>query len=163
MPTTSAAQRIGARVLLLDPEGRVLLVHARDPDEPAHHWWELPSGRVDEGESLESAARRELGEEAGIALEELGRKVFVRESRFVYRGRNHHRVDHVFLARLTGTEKQVQLALSPNEKAGVIERRWWSAADLRRCTDKLLPATLPELLEDVLADRLGNVARVLTD
>lgn len=53
-PTTQAEPpRIGARVLLLDHLNRVLLMHARDPDDPDHHWWELPGGGLDDGESLE--------------------------------------------------------------------------------------------------------------
>jgi hypothetical protein len=31
--------RVGARVLLLDSQDRVLLIHAKDPDDPDHHWW----------------------------------------------------------------------------------------------------------------------------
>ncbi|MGH3871434.1 MAG: hypothetical protein ACRDSR_07970 [Pseudonocardiaceae bacterium] len=44
MPTTTATTpRIGARVLLLDAADRVLLIHALDPQDPGHHWWELPA------------------------------------------------------------------------------------------------------------------------
>jgi hypothetical protein len=51
-----------------------------------------------------------------------------------------------------------QVALKPteNEKAGLIERRWWSATELRHCPDKLLPSNLPELLDDLLAGRLND-------
>lgn len=38
MSHTRVAPRLGARVLLLDPLDRVLLIHARDPDDPGHHW-----------------------------------------------------------------------------------------------------------------------------
>jgi 8-oxo-dGTP pyrophosphatase MutT (NUDIX family) len=71
MPT-KLAPRIGARVLLLDQHDRALLIHARDPDDPVHHWWELPGGGQDPGETLHDAARRELVEETGIQLSELG-------------------------------------------------------------------------------------------
>jgi len=50
----------------------------------------------------------------------------------------------------------VPLKPTENEKAGLIERRWWPAAELRRCQDKLLPGNLPELLDDLLADRLSD-------
>jgi 8-oxo-dGTP pyrophosphatase MutT (NUDIX family) len=42
--------RIGARVLLLNRDDEVLLIHARDPDAPAHHWWELSGGGKEPGE-----------------------------------------------------------------------------------------------------------------
>ncbi|QWF78362.1 NUDIX hydrolase [Amycolatopsis sp. CA-230715] len=161
--TSTATPRIGARVLLLDRDDRVLLIHALDPTDPAHHWWELPGGGLDEGEDLHTAARRELAEESGITLTALGRKLWVRESRFRYQDRDHHRIEHVFLGRTSITAPQVSLQPTENEKAGLIERRWWAADELRQCRDKLLPATLPAHLDDLLADRFSPTPLTLLD
>jgi 8-oxo-dGTP pyrophosphatase MutT (NUDIX family) len=165
MPTTAGATtpRIGARVLLLDATDRVLLIHALDPDDPRRRWWELPGGGLDEGEDLTAAARRELAEETGIVLTELGRKVWVRESRFRYRGRDHHRIEHVFLARTPSTAPRVPLKPTENEKAGLIERQWWSVAALRHCPDLLLPNNLCDLLDDILTGRFSNTHVTLVD
>ena len=160
-PTSTVAPRIGARVLLLDPSDRVLLIHARDPADPEHHWWELPGGGLDERETLRAAARRELVEESGITLATLGRELWVRESRFHYNGREHHRVEHVFLGRTSTTVPQVAPRPTENEEAGLIERRWWSAHELRQCRDRLLPPTLPDLLDDLLADRFARAPLVI--
>ncbi|MGH3754590.1 MAG: NUDIX domain-containing protein [Pseudonocardiaceae bacterium] len=160
--TSTVTPRIGARVLLLDPADRVLLIHALDPANPDHHWWELPGGGLDDGEDLQAAARREAAEETGIMLPALGRELWVRESRFRYKGRDHHRIEHVFLGRTPSTAPQVALQPTENEKAGLIERRWWPADDLRQCTDKLLPAELPALLDDLLAGRLSHTPLTLT-
>ncbi|HEU0086310.1 MAG TPA: NUDIX domain-containing protein [Pseudonocardiaceae bacterium] len=161
-PTSTVTPRIGARVLLLDPAARVLLIHALDPADPGHHWWELPGGGVGDGEDFHAAACREVAEETGIMLTTLGRRLWVRESRFRYKGRDHHRIEHVFLGRTTSAAPQVVLQPTENEKAGLIERRWWSAAELRHCRDKLLPAELPALLDDLLADRLSPTPLTLT-
>ncbi|EWC58667.1 Dihydroneopterin triphosphate pyrophosphohydolase, putative, Actinobacterial type, NudB-like protein [Actinokineospora spheciospongiae] len=160
MPTPTP--RHGARVLLLDPGDRVLLIHARDPDNPTHHWWELPGGGIDPDETPEHAALRELTEETGLTTITLGRHLYTRESRFHYRGTHHHRIDHVYLAHTRTTTPTLAPEHTSNEKAGLIEQRWWNPHDLMATTDKLLPPTLPQLLDDLLHDRLGPLPLSLT-
>lgn len=157
------APRIGARVLLLNQHDHVLLMHARDPDDPSHHWWELPGGGLDDGESLEQAAMREVTEETGIELDHLGPQVWIRESRFRYRNRDHHRIDHVFLARCAGETTTIATKPTENEKLGLIEHAWFTTTGLRACTDKLLPASLPTLLEAIVTGDIPNEPIVLQD
>jgi hypothetical protein len=84
---TAPTLRPGARVLLLDPADRVLLLHATDPTAHTRHWWELPGGGLQPGETTTAACRRELAEETGILLDDIGPCIRVRESRFTYNGR----------------------------------------------------------------------------
>jgi 8-oxo-dGTP pyrophosphatase MutT (NUDIX family) len=156
------APRVGARVLLLDQHDRVLLIHARDPDNPSHHWWELPGGGLDHGETPEQAARREVTEETGIELDQVGPKLWIRESRFRYRNRDHHRIDHVYLATCTHPTPTANTSFTENEKASVIERTWFTATELHTSPDKLLPAELPTLLDAILARQLPEQPLHLT-
>lgn len=155
MPTPTPTPQLGARVLLLDRADRVLLIHACDPDDPDHHWWKLPGGGVDPGETLADTVIREFAEETGIVLEELGPCRWIRETRFRYRNRDHHRREHVFLARPTDTTPTMHTTPTDNERVGLLGRRWWSHADLLDSRDKLLPPALPALLSGILAGQLA--------
>src|SRR5437868_9907047 len=67
MPATAAEQRIVlvSAVALVDADGRVLLAQ-RPAGKPMAGLWEFPGGKVDPGETPETALIRELAEELGI-------------------------------------------------------------------------------------------------
>lgn len=58
------ARKLVVAALVRDPEGRVLLSRRRD-DQPMGGLWELPGGKVEEGEAPADALRREVFEELG--------------------------------------------------------------------------------------------------
>jgi 8-oxo-dGTP diphosphatase len=53
--------------VLIDPDGRFLLT-SRPPGKVYAGYWEFPGGKVEPGESVEQALRRELHEELGITI-----------------------------------------------------------------------------------------------
>jgi 8-oxo-dGTP pyrophosphatase MutT (NUDIX family) len=67
----SVIRRTTGRVLPVDPDGRVLLLHGWDPGRPDEPFWFTVGGAADEGEPLRDAAARELREEAGITVDPL--------------------------------------------------------------------------------------------
>jgi ADP-ribose pyrophosphatase YjhB (NUDIX family) len=62
----------GTSIIPLLEDGRIVLVKRRD-----NQAWGLPGGIVDWGETIETAARRELAEETGLEWEHLQRLVGV--------------------------------------------------------------------------------------
>jgi len=57
-------QRVGAAAIITDGEGRVLLVR----HTYGRKNWELPGGRVEQGESPMDGAVREVQEESGLSV-----------------------------------------------------------------------------------------------
>lgn len=63
--------------------------------------WGLPKGTLDEGESLEEAAVREVSEETGLKVE-IVKKIGVIEYWFAGDGVRYHKWVHHYLMRATG-------------------------------------------------------------
>ncbi|HTJ39498.1 MAG TPA: NUDIX domain-containing protein [Dactylosporangium sp.] len=59
-------ERRVAVVFLVDPEGRLLMQHRDQHARVSPNQWALPGGKIEEGESPEEAARREVREETGL-------------------------------------------------------------------------------------------------
>ena len=55
--------------ILLQPDGRFLLT-SRPPGKVYAGYWEFPGGKLEAGETVEQALRRELHEEIGITIGE---------------------------------------------------------------------------------------------
>jgi 8-oxo-dGTP pyrophosphatase MutT (NUDIX family) len=62
-------RRNTARVLPVDQEGRVLLLHGWDPVRPDVQFWFTIGGAAEPGETLREAAARELQEEVGLTVD----------------------------------------------------------------------------------------------
>ena len=62
-------ERIDVAQALIERAGRVLVVRNRRHEHPAVDFWGLPGGRVEPGETLAAAAKRETREETGLEIE----------------------------------------------------------------------------------------------
>ncbi|MEU4919375.1 NUDIX hydrolase [Streptomyces parvus] len=145
---TSGARKV-ARVVLLDPDGRVLLLHGHEPDDPADTWWFTPGGGLEGDETREQAARRELAEETGITDIELGPLLWTRICSFPFDGRRWDQDEWYYLARTQQTVTAPQ-GLTDLELRSVAGLRWWTSAELLVTRETVYPTRLAELLRTLL-------------
>ena len=135
-------ERDAARVLLIDPDDRVLLI-AYEP-EPGRRIWTAPGGGLDPGESHEDAARRELREELDVTPP-LGPWVWWRQVRFTFRGLTIEQTERWFLARIDALDP----AAAPSGDVGTRGVAWWSTEQFEGTSDELAPAQLAHHLADL--------------
>ena len=148
-------ERLTARVLLFDPEDRILLVRGRaNTAADAPSFWFTVGGGADPGESLEEAARREIAEETGFTQVELGPAVWLRASVFTLAdGETVILKESYFVARCPGGEPSRE-AWEPHEVVLMDDMRWWSLAEIAAAGEMIYPERLRELLPDIAAGRL---------
>jgi ADP-ribose pyrophosphatase YjhB (NUDIX family) len=143
--------RYAARVILLDPQGRVLLMRYDDPPPNGHHW-STPGGGLEPGESYEQAALRELAEETGWTDIELGREVHRRSHQMEWGNHIVYQHERLYLARTDEPARQITGVDAMHESDGICGWRWWSLPELTTTTQKIWPAELADLIRPEPAD-----------
>jgi ADP-ribose pyrophosphatase YjhB (NUDIX family) len=127
--------------MVFDPEGRVLLIRcAVEREHGEFVFWLTPGGEIEEGETPEQAAARELREELGLSVEVVG-PVYTEANQFEHQGEMRDNVDSFFRARCAADEPVLK-GETPDEIAIMKEIRWWSAEEIERSVERMFPADL---------------------
>ena len=148
---TEAVRRRSARVVVIDDTDRMLLLCGGDPARPQYAIWHTPGGGIDPGETPQQAARRELREEVGLQLDELGPVVWHRRLQFSFDGVLYDQHEVYFHVRVVGHDVDPS-GQEPTERRYLTGHAWWGADEIRACTDLVAPPDLADRLEELLAD-----------
>jgi ADP-ribose pyrophosphatase YjhB (NUDIX family) len=141
--------RLAARVILLDPDDRVLLMRY-DDGPPNRRHWATPGGGLNEAEDYPAAARRELAEETGWSdialLAEVRRRTLVME----YAGRLVRQRERLYLARTDQACREIHGVEAMHAADGIAAWRWWTLAELDATAETVWPAGLAALIRKTL-------------
>jgi 8-oxo-dGTP pyrophosphatase MutT (NUDIX family) len=131
-----SSQIIAAGGLVTNPKGEILWIFRRG-------FWDLPKGKLDEGETIQTCAVREVAEETGISNIQLHEMLCFTNHLYFDKYLNEEVVKRTYWFHMT----------IPNMQEGIpqltedIEKIEWLALDkARQCLDHTYP-TILEVLE----------------
>ena len=149
-------RRQTARVLPVNSDGRVLLLHGWDPHHPEAPFWFTICGGAEQGESLRDAATRELREETGIVIDSaaLGEPIAHNTVEFSWNGYDIVQGQTFYAVRVESADVTLD-GLDDWERATTDKYGWPSAEDLGGDERPADPA-IPDLMRAAAASVLDR-------
>jgi 8-oxo-dGTP pyrophosphatase MutT (NUDIX family) len=147
---TAVIERRAARALLI-AEGAVLLIQGCDPARrELGKWWLTPGGGIDDGESIQVAAAREVLEETGLRLEvdQMGPVVATRVAEFEFDEQEFRQTEWFFAVTVDPFTPHGD-GWEEIERKALFGYRWWTVEQLETTDELIYPIELAGLLRIV--------------
>jgi ADP-ribose pyrophosphatase YjhB (NUDIX family) len=144
--------RLAARVIVLDPEDRVLLFRYDDGPPNGSHWC-TPGGGLNDGEAYLEGARRELAEETGWTDVPLSGEVYRRTLTMEYADEIVRQHERFFLGRTEPARRELgeyDGLAAMHTSDGIAAWRWWTLAELDTTDEVIWPQGLAGLVRSLL-------------
>ncbi len=152
MSQAGLVRRTAGRILLVDDQERVLLIHDRiDLDVTDSHWI-APGGGLESGETPAEAAVREVYEETGIRVELPSDEpaMYIERVQYTFAGHDFDQTNHYYLVRVPSGLPVQAAANTEFEKVVAIGHRWWTLPELAASDVRREPVTMVELIRQTI-------------
>jgi ADP-ribose pyrophosphatase YjhB (NUDIX family) len=141
--------RRAGRVIVLDPDDRVLLFRYDDGPPNGRHWC-TPGGGLNDGEDYVAGARRELAEETGWTDVLPGDEVYQRTLTMEYADAIVRQDERFFLARVAVARRGLGEVAAMHVSDGIAAWHWWTLAELDATDEVIWPAGLADLIRRLI-------------
>lgn len=155
--------RCAARVVLMNTQGAVFLLKAKDLGDSSKTWWMTCGGGEEMGELPAQTAARELAEETGIECEptELVGPLAHRRAVMEFTSHTLHQ-DEVFFGLVEDSNVDLEEALWTDvEKDSIVGAKWWTREELETTSETVYPRQLVELMDIVSSGTVPETPLVL--
>jgi 8-oxo-dGTP pyrophosphatase MutT (NUDIX family) len=146
-------RRLSARLLVLNDSGRLLLfrfVHKTGP-LAGQDFWATPGGGVEDGETLDQAAVRELAEETGLRRESVGPEIARRKFTLQLPDGEYVAADERFFLVRVPDDSLSRANWTDFEREVMVEHRWWSREELAQTAATVWPENLLTMLDSAVS------------
>ncbi len=104
--------------------------------------WDLPKGKIEKGERVKAAAIREVEEECGIRVDELGKKICKTYHAYISREEVVLKKTHWFKMRSNDQSK-----LKPQKEEGITDARWFKKKKITTIVENTFPSIMDVLIK----------------